>query len=100
MARGAGETDLDAWTPVDSLLRLPAGENVGRCCDGDRLREGVQETLLALVNAMPEPTDGAGEGLVSRRNPIEDGDRELNVAAAEGACGIPGIDGDVVVVLV
>ncbi len=35
-ARGAGEVDLGAWTPVDNLLKLPAGENVGRCCDGDR----------------------------------------------------------------
>lgn len=99
VARGAGEVDLVAWTPVESLLRLPAGENAGRCCDGDRLSEGVQDTLLALDKTVPVPVDGAGDGLVSRRCPADEGDRERYVAAAEGACGIPGIDGDDVDVL-
>jgi hypothetical protein len=81
------------------LLKLPAGENTGLSSEGDPLSEGVQDKLLFLAMTDTDRLGGAGDGLTSRRRPIDDVERGVYVDAADGEYGIPGIEGDVVFVL-
>lgn len=59
----------------------------------------MQDKLLFLAIMDPDRLNGADEGLVSRRTPIDDVGRGEYVDAADGAYGIPGMDGDEVFVL-
>ena len=94
----ASEGDGD-WTPDDSLLKLPAGEKTGRS-ELLLLSEGVHDELLFLdITEADRLKGGAGEGLVARL-PIGVVARGVYVDAAEGEYGIPGMEGDVVFVLV
>lgn len=59
----------------------------------------MHDELLFLAMTDVDRLKGAGEGLTSRRIPIDDVGRGEYVDAAEGAYGIPGMEGDEVFVL-
>lgn len=59
----------------------------------------MHDELLFLDMTDADRLKGAGEGLTSRRRPIDDVGRGEYVDAADGAYGIPGMDGDDVFVL-